>query len=197
MKIHILCSITFLRKSHRLWDNVEKYGGNRGATNCVTIWWLRVAFWISKATRTYAHSHAHAPEYLHARTHARKHVRTHRTTSYTYCFSTATIIRERVSILRILPVLFYNQEQVTSQMKRWLCLSVCLYIPQPSVCNVINGTLCLFFYNTTTKSLSCGIALCLHIITSVHHHICTSVHHHICTSVHHHICTSRNRQFAM
>jgi hypothetical protein len=28
-KIHILCSITFFRKSCRLWDNVEKYGGAR------------------------------------------------------------------------------------------------------------------------------------------------------------------------
>ena len=25
IKTHILCSVTFLRKSYRLWDNVEKY----------------------------------------------------------------------------------------------------------------------------------------------------------------------------
>ena len=27
IKTHILSSVTFFRKSHRLWDNVEKYGG--------------------------------------------------------------------------------------------------------------------------------------------------------------------------
>ena len=29
IKTHILCSITVFRKSCRLWDNVEKYGGAR------------------------------------------------------------------------------------------------------------------------------------------------------------------------
>jgi hypothetical protein len=29
IKTHILCSVTFYRKSCRLWDNVEKYGGDR------------------------------------------------------------------------------------------------------------------------------------------------------------------------
>ena len=33
IKIHILCSITFFRKSCRLGDNVEKYGGAREATD--------------------------------------------------------------------------------------------------------------------------------------------------------------------
>ena len=27
IKVHILCSVTFFRKSRRLQDNVEKYGG--------------------------------------------------------------------------------------------------------------------------------------------------------------------------
>jgi hypothetical protein len=57
MKTHILCSVTFFRKLHCLWDNVEKYGGDRGATNDVTIWRIRFACWISKATCTYAHAH--------------------------------------------------------------------------------------------------------------------------------------------
>jgi hypothetical protein len=51
-----------------LWDNVEKYGGDWGVTNDVTIWRMRVACWISKATCTYAHANASG----HARTH--KHV---------------------------------------------------------------------------------------------------------------------------
>ena len=43
----------------------------------------------------YAHAHAHAPGYpMHARMHA------HTPISNTYCFSTATVIRERGSLLR-------------------------------------------------------------------------------------------------
>ena len=33
IKIHIFCSVPFLRKSCRLWDNVEKYGGAREAAD--------------------------------------------------------------------------------------------------------------------------------------------------------------------
>jgi len=33
IKTHILCSITFPRKSCRLWDNVGKYGAARQATD--------------------------------------------------------------------------------------------------------------------------------------------------------------------
>jgi len=32
-KTHILCSVTFSRKSRRLWDNVEKYCTARQATD--------------------------------------------------------------------------------------------------------------------------------------------------------------------
>ena len=73
----------FFRKSCRLRD-VEKCGEARGATNDVTIRRIRVACWISKATRTHAHAHAHA----------------HTQICNIYCFSTATMIRERVSELR-------------------------------------------------------------------------------------------------
>jgi hypothetical protein len=33
LKTHILRSVAFFRKSCRLWDNVEKYGGAREAVN--------------------------------------------------------------------------------------------------------------------------------------------------------------------
>ena len=33
IKTHILCSITFSRKSYYLWDNVEKYCRSRQATD--------------------------------------------------------------------------------------------------------------------------------------------------------------------
>jgi hypothetical protein len=29
IKTHILCSVKFFRKSYRLWENVEKYGGTK------------------------------------------------------------------------------------------------------------------------------------------------------------------------
>ena len=48
----------FPRKSCRLWDNVEKYGAARQATD-VTIRRIRVARWISKATRARTRVHTH------------------------------------------------------------------------------------------------------------------------------------------
>jgi hypothetical protein len=97
---HFMFNNFFSRKSDRLWDNVEKYSGDLGATNDVTIWLIRVACSISKATCTYARAHARAPGYPLARTHA--HAWTHRPVSNgpTCCFSTATMIRERASLLR-------------------------------------------------------------------------------------------------
>jgi hypothetical protein len=84
----------FFLKLHRLWDNVKKYGGDRATTHDVTTWRIRFAFWISKAICTFSHVHAHAPGYPHARTHV------HTPINNTYCFSTATMIRERVWMLR-------------------------------------------------------------------------------------------------
>ena len=86
----------FFPKIEPLWDNVEKYSGDRGATNNVTIWRIGVACWTSNATCTYAHAHAHAPGYTHASTHAC----THRPVSNTYRFFTATMICERASVFR-------------------------------------------------------------------------------------------------
>jgi hypothetical protein len=60
----ILCPVTSgFRKSCHLWDNVERNGGARGATNDVTIWRIRVACWISKATCTRSSARAHAHKY--------------------------------------------------------------------------------------------------------------------------------------
>jgi hypothetical protein len=90
----------FFRKSCRLWDNVEKYDGARGVTNYVTIWFIQVAYWISKATCTQAHAHAHAPE-AHAGTRANTQI------SNMYSFSTATIIANapQCYVIRTLAVL--------------------------------------------------------------------------------------------
>ena len=94
----------FSRKSCRLWDNVETYGGAREVTNDDTVWRIRVACWISKATRARAciRSRLRTAMRTRARTHAQRKI------CNTYCFCTATKIRERASILRysILSVLF-------------------------------------------------------------------------------------------
>jgi hypothetical protein len=62
IKTRILCPKTFYRKSRRLGDNVEKHNGDRGATNDVTTWRIRVACWLSNAARTHEHAHNHAPQ---------------------------------------------------------------------------------------------------------------------------------------
>ena len=70
MKSHVLCHITFFRKTHRSWDNVEKYGGYRKAKNDVTIWRIRFAYWISKVICTRPRprvpicKHAHTDQYV-------------------------------------------------------------------------------------------------------------------------------------
>jgi len=52
IETHILCSITFFRKSCRLWKNVEKYTTARQATDDNIIRRTCVACWITKATNT-------------------------------------------------------------------------------------------------------------------------------------------------
>jgi hypothetical protein len=54
IKTHILRSKTFFRKSCRLWDNVEKFGRARQATDDNIIRRMRFACWITKATDTHS-----------------------------------------------------------------------------------------------------------------------------------------------
>jgi hypothetical protein len=58
IKTHILYSITFSRKSCRLWDNVEKWGRARQATDENIIRRMRVASRITKTTQTNTHTHS-------------------------------------------------------------------------------------------------------------------------------------------
>ena len=101
MKTHILCSITFFRKSHRIWYNVKYVVETGRATNDVTIWRIRVACSISKAICTYGRAHAHDPRYPHAHTHARTRKHAH-TDQYVIliAFPQQQFIRERASMLR-------------------------------------------------------------------------------------------------
>ena len=79
------------RKSCRLWENVEKYGGTREDTNYDTVWHIRIACWISKAT--------HAQEHARAQTPTRMRARAHRQICNIYCFSTVKLISpKRLSI---------------------------------------------------------------------------------------------------
>ena len=55
-------SINFFQKSCRVRDNVEKCDGARRATDYITIWCIRVACWISKATCT--HMRANTDKYV-------------------------------------------------------------------------------------------------------------------------------------
>ena len=52
IKTHILCSITFFRKSLRFCDNVEKYCKARHATDDSITRRMRFACWITKATHS-------------------------------------------------------------------------------------------------------------------------------------------------
>jgi hypothetical protein len=78
-KTHILYSVTFFQKSCRLWDNVEKYGRARQATDDNIIWRMRFACFINKATDTHAHTLRICD---------------------TYCFCTTTVVaRTRLNIM--------------------------------------------------------------------------------------------------
>jgi hypothetical protein len=57
IKTHILCSITFFRKSRRLCDSVEKYGRAKQVRDDNVIRLMRFACWITKVTVTH-------PEYV-------------------------------------------------------------------------------------------------------------------------------------
>jgi len=57
IKTHILCSVTFFENLAVPWDNVEKYGTTRQATDENTTWRMRFECWINKATNTH-------PEYV-------------------------------------------------------------------------------------------------------------------------------------
>ena len=56
---HILCSITFFRKSCNLWANVEKFGGATDVTDD-NIRVMHFACWVTKATRERTRQHASA-----------------------------------------------------------------------------------------------------------------------------------------
>jgi hypothetical protein len=54
IKTHILSSVTFIRKSCCLWDNVEKYARTRQSTDDNVIRRMRSGCFITKATNTHS-----------------------------------------------------------------------------------------------------------------------------------------------
>ena len=125
------------RKLHRLWDNVEKFSGDQGVTNDITIWRIRVACWFSKAICTYTHANAHAPGYPHARIHAQ--ARTHNQYVILIAFSQQQWFRERTSMLRYTYIVLFhvtpdrtqsshlalkNQSKSLRKTKKKLCLNI-------------------------------------------------------------------------
>ena len=85
----------FFRNSCRLWDNVEKFSGAKWNTNDVTIWRIRVACWISKATCT--------------RPSARARTHTHTNTWYSLLFRSKSgyVNAPHCYVIRTLPLLMY------------------------------------------------------------------------------------------
>jgi hypothetical protein len=76
----------FFRKSCGVWDNVEKYGRARQATDNNIIGRMRFACWMTKAMDTHTHTHTHK-------------------ICNTYCFSTTTVVtgtRLNVTFIRML-----------------------------------------------------------------------------------------------
>jgi hypothetical protein len=99
IKTHIACPLTFFRKSHRLWDNVEKYGGAGGGAQ-MTSKYGRMSCMLDK--QDYMRVSA-----CTSRTNTR--ARTHTdTNSNIYCFSKTIMINgyPRCYVIRILPGLF-------------------------------------------------------------------------------------------
>jgi hypothetical protein len=76
IKTDILLSIIFFRKSCRLWGNVKYIVLRVGSQ--ITIWRMRIARWIPRAT----HTHTHTLRIC-----------------YSYCFSTATMVYEHALVL--------------------------------------------------------------------------------------------------
>jgi hypothetical protein len=110
MKTHILCSITFFSENRAVYEIMSKNMVEPERPQ-MTIW-RRVAYWISKATRTQTrvsvcaltpthertnihwHPHALSFSFSLSRAHARTHSHTRTEICNSYYFSTETVVSE-------------------------------------------------------------------------------------------------------
>jgi len=76
IKTHILCLVFFFFENNAICEIMWKNIVERGRPQ-ITVWRMRFAWWLTKATHTHTHTHA--------RTHAL-------TICNTYCLSTATMV---------------------------------------------------------------------------------------------------------
>jgi len=53
IKTHILCPVTFFRKSCRFLDNVEIWDSGAGH---MTIRTMRITYWVTKGTQLHTHT---------------------------------------------------------------------------------------------------------------------------------------------
>ena len=105
IRIHVLCSVTFFRKTWLLWDNVEKYGGARGGGwsygGALRAGLLRLHARKHKPrpiptptnTRAYTHTHSPTRALMHVHTHIQKYI-------ILIAFPLQQWLRERALILR-------------------------------------------------------------------------------------------------
>jgi hypothetical protein len=99
IKIHILCSIMFIKKLYHLWDNVEKYGTAGEATR----WQYGVC--------------AFHAGYLRLQTHSLRICNTN-------CFSTATMVAQMcLNVALYVPCLSYHFYSMSGSP---ICYSKCL-----------------------------------------------------------------------
>ena len=109
IKKHILCSVTFFpRKSFRLWDNVEKYGGAKGTADNMGPVCGMLDEWAYTRARTLQclriHTHTHTN--THPPTHTRTHVgismheptRAHTHTQILLLSTTTTVLWTRLNV---------------------------------------------------------------------------------------------------
>ena len=123
IKTHILGSITFSRRTCRLWGNVEKYGRSRQATDDSIVQRMRVACWITKATEK-------CSEYviiiaLSLQQWLRERASMLRLSIYCLsCFHNHDLIDSLLFIL--LRILHFVMKVIVSRMMRWSRHAACM-----------------------------------------------------------------------
>ena len=116
---HFMLSNFFFRKSLFV-RYVEKYGRARGAATDVTLWRIRVACWISKATCTRPRARTRARARTHTHTHTHTHIR-----NIFFCFSMTTMIHESASMLRYTTL-------------SCVCVCVCVFAFVAPLCHILS-----------------------------------------------------------
>ena len=98
-KTHVLYSIIF-SKNHTIYEIMWKNLVQPKRPHDNTIWPMRFACWVSKATRSSTHTHTptHSWTYPHVRTHMRARIPTHRNMLHLLLSTTAPVKRTRLNV---------------------------------------------------------------------------------------------------